>query len=118
MRVCQPSPEARKLCTTAWDKRMVMRSFTGAFCGPRTPTLRRKLAGSDWAPLKRGKSLAIISLTSPWGLVSGLDFGITFYLSGVGLPEANNPNSFGSLGEAEHMQAGIQHADGDIACFA
>ena len=45
IRVCQPSPVARKACTTSGDKRMVVDTLGGAFCGPRPPSLARKVAG-------------------------------------------------------------------------
>lgn len=49
MRPCQPSPGWRNRCTTVRDNRMVMRSLVGDFCLPRTPSLRRNVAGSTSA---------------------------------------------------------------------
>ncbi len=34
-RVCQPSPVARKAWITSFDRRMVVDTFVGDFCGPR-----------------------------------------------------------------------------------
>ena len=42
MRVCQPSPVARKALTTSRDRRSETRCLVGAFCGPRSPGRRRK----------------------------------------------------------------------------
>ena len=36
MRVCQPSLPARKTCTTSGERRIVVDTLGGAFCGPRT----------------------------------------------------------------------------------
>ena len=55
MRVCQPGPDARKRATTSGESRMVTRSLTGAFCGPRVASLACKEPGrelNEWALAK------------------------------------------------------------------
>ncbi len=55
MRVCQPGPDARKRATTSGESRMVTRSLTGAFCGPRVDSLACKEPGrelNEWALAK------------------------------------------------------------------
>lgn len=37
IRVCQPGPVARKAADTLGDRRMVVGTLVGAFCGPRSP---------------------------------------------------------------------------------
>lgn len=48
--VCHPGPVARKRLTISDDSRMVMRSFTAAFCGPRSPGRRFKATKFSYVP--------------------------------------------------------------------
>ena len=71
MRVCQPSPEARKACNTSGDKRMVVDTLGGAFCGPRS--LDCKVAGR----LEKGLA-ALMSCAVHSGLSLSISSGFGF----------------------------------------
>lgn len=62
IRVCQPWPVARNPSTTSRERRMVMRSLVGAFCGPRTPpSFLLSDGGSAEKGLARAKSCSVHS---------------------------------------------------------
>ena len=119
MRDCKPSPVARKRATTSGDNLMVMRSLVGAFCGPRTPTLRLTDAGSaSRAARNPFRSLEESSRTSPFESVNDLRFLITSNLSSVGFTKANDTNAIVSLDKAQNMKAIAQHSQSDVARLA
>ena len=73
IRVCQPSPPARKACTTSGDKRMVVDTLGGAFCGPRPPSLTCKVAGK----LENGMAV-LMSCAVHSGLSLSISSGLGF----------------------------------------
>ena len=83
---------------------MVMRSFVGAFCGPRTFSLVNKVSGNTWfAGRKCFMSAAVNSRTSPWASVRGLNFGTAFYLSIIGFAKADHANAIRRFRETQDV---------------
>jgi hypothetical protein len=98
---------------------MVMRSLVGAFCGPRTPTLRLTDAGSaSRAARNPFRSVEESSRTSPFESVNDLRFFITSNLSSVGFTEADDTNAVVSLDKAQNMESVAEHSQGDVAHLA
>jgi hypothetical protein len=96
-----------------------MRSLTGDFCGPRA----RSLVCSDAGNTAEAGRICLISAmessrTSPCGSINGLDFGITTYLTRVGLAKADDADAISCLGEAQNVQAPMKEAKGNIASLA
>lgn len=118
IRDCQPSPVARKRASTSGDKRIVMRSLVGAFCGPRTPTLGRTDAGSASRAVRNlFKSAEEISRTSPFESISDLRFGISAYLASIGFAKADDANAAFSFHKAQDMKSVAEHSQGNVARF-
>lgn len=70
------------------------------------PIAFSKSGVSIWlASLKRRRSAAVSSRTSPFVSISGARLAIVFYLSRVGLAKADDANAASSWGEAQHVQA-------------
>ena len=92
------------------DKRMVVDTLGGAFCGPRPPSLTCKVAGR----LENGMAV-LMSCAVYSGLSLSISSGFGFllirqYLTLVGLTKTDDPNTFGSFSEHQCMYAAIKVA--------
>lgn len=119
-RVCQPSPVARKACNTSFERRMVVDTFVGDFCGPRArmPKDFCSASGSTSpAGLKVRISAAVNSRTSPSLSMRGMRLFIVFDFPWVGLAKTDDPNANFNRREAQNMQPGIQETHRYVSQF-
>jgi hypothetical protein len=119
-RVCQPSPVARNGSTTSGERRIVMRSLTGAFWGPRGR--RDSVLRRDSGRAEKGaaclKSSSVSSRTSPDLVVKGERFAMFVCLSQICLAKTDHPDSVCNHHKAQDMQPSIEVTHGDDAFFA
>lgn len=93
-----------------------MRSLVSAFWGPRTPTLRRREAGSAAAAgANFARSADWIWRTTPLRSTSGLDLATAGYFTRVGFAQAYDANPVSGFGEAKNMQPVGKHAKCDVS---
>ena len=102
----QPGPLARNRSRTSRDNRTVVRSFVGAFCGP-----RRRMRSFSWSDRGRTsaagrkclKSSKVSSRTSPSLPINGFRLAILPRLSRICPPEADDPEAGLGFREAQHV---------------
>lgn len=85
-----------------------MACLVGAFCGPRgliPITLSNSGGNTSAAGLKRRKSAAVSSRTSPLASIKGVRLVKVFYLSGICLAKADDKNATSCWSKSQHMQA-------------
>src|SRR6218665_888515 len=107
-------------CPHRNDEAQVVARFVGAFCGPRArmPRVFCSAGGKTrWAGLKRRRSAAVSSRTSPSSSISGACLVMALYLPTVGFAKADDTNAASHWGKEQHMQALVQKTHRYEACF-
>jgi hypothetical protein len=120
IRVCQPVPVARKLSTTVGDSRIVIRSFVGASCAPRTR--RASLFCNVSGNAENGSAFLKSSVTHS-GLSSSIKSGfsfllILFHLTFIRSTKTDDADAIIGFRKHQRMQALMQIAKGTNARFA
>src|SRR5664279_2708842 len=117
MRVCQPSPDARKDSTTSRERRMETSSLVGAFWGPRTPSLRSRDAGSASRAGRAFLKSASVHSGFSASTLSGVAFRLLIesLLSLVHLAETDHPDAALGFRENQGVKPLFQEPDGSIA---
>src|SRR5258708_30112580 len=112
MRVCHPSPPARRVAIRSLSRRRVI----SVLLSPRGRP-RRRTASTIWGTASRG-ARAVFSSAALNGASSarlrrlGADFFIWHLLSAVRRPETDHADTFRPIGEDQRAHASVQDLDG------